>query len=957
MESSRISWRTPRSDGRKLRLPKAGVPLGTSRRDFPIHAGSLGPHRAHAQHSACGPGSPRQRAPSPRPSGPPRREGAPRLPPQAWGRYDSGEDRSPSPEPPGPQAFSRAIRRAPFLTRFRPPTTITKYSGETRPELWLADYRLACQLGGTDDDNLIIRNLPLFLSDTAHAWLEHLPPGQISNWDDLQPGESLRDYIRRFSKQRTELPNITDSDVIGAFLAGTTCRDLVSKLGHKTPTRASELMDIATKFASGQEAVEAIFRKDKQPQGRPPEDAPEASTQRGAKKKGKKKSQAKRDAADADLVAAAEYKNPRKPPGGANLFDKMLKEPCPYHQGPVKHTLEECAMLRRHFHRVGPPAEGGRARDDDEKEDHQAGEFPEVRDCFMIYGGQAANASARHRKQERREVCSVKVAAPVYLDWSDKSITFDRADHPDHVLSPGKYPLVVDPIIGDVRLTKVLMDGGSSLNIIYAETLGLLRVDLTSVRAGAAPFHGIIPGKRVQPLGQLDLPVCFGTPSNFRRETLTFEVVGFRGTYHAVLGRPCYAKFMVVPNYTYLKLKMSGPNGVITVGPTYRHAFECNVECVEYAEALAESEALIADLESLSKEVPDVKRHAGNFEPAETEAVLVEFLRADADVFVWSPSDMPGIPRDVAEHSLDIRAGARPVKQPLRRFDEEKRRAIGEEIHKLMAAGFIKEVFHPEWLANPVLVRKKGGKWWMCVDYTSLNKACPKVPYPLPRIDQIVDSTAGCETLSFLDAYSGYHQIRMKEFDQLATSFITPFGMYCYVTMPFGLRNAGATYQRCMNHVFGEHIGRTVEAYVDDIVVKTRKASDLLSDLEVTFRCLKAKGVKLNPEKCVFGVPRGMLLGFIVSERGIEANPEKIAAITSMGPIKDLKGVQRVMGCLAALSRFISHLGGRGLPLYRLLRKAECFTWTPEAEEALGNLKALLTNAPILVPDSRLEGG
>jgi hypothetical protein len=313
-----------------------------------------------------------------------------------------------------------------------------------------------------------------------------------NSWDlqscRQQPGESLWDYIRRFSKQRTELPNITDSDVIGAFLAGTTCRDLVSKLGRKTPTKASELMDIATKFASGQEAVEAIFRKNKQPQ---------ASIQRGAKKKGKKKSQAKRDAADADLVAAAEYKNPRKLPGGANLFDKMLKESCPYYQGPVKHTLEECAMLRRHFHKAGPPAEGGRARDDDKKEDHQAGEFPEVHDCFMIYGGQVANASARHRKQERREVCSVKVAVPVYLDWSDKPITFDRDDHPDRVPSPGKYPLVVDPVIGDVRLTKVLMDGGSSLNIIYAETLGLLRVDLSSVRAGAAPFHGIIPGKHV----------------------------------------------------------------------------------------------------------------------------------------------------------------------------------------------------------------------------------------------------------------------------------------------------------------------------------------------------------------------------------------------------------------------------------------------------------------------------
>jgi ribonuclease HI len=174
--------------------------------------------------------------------------------------------------------------------------------------------------------------------------------------------------------------------------------------------------------------------------------------------------------------------------------------------------------------------------------------------------------------------------------------------------------------------------------------------------------------------------------------------------------------------------------------------------------------------------------------------------------------------------------------------------------------------------------------------------------------------------------------------------------MYCYTTTPFGLRNAGATYQRCMNHVFREHIGRTVEAYVDDIVVKTRKASDLLSDLEVTFGCLRAKGVKLNPEKCVFGVPRGMVQGFIVSERGIEANPEKIVAITNMGPIKYLKGVQRVMGCLAALSRFILRLGEKGLPLYRLLRKVERFTWTPEAEEALRNLKALLTNVPILVP-------
>jgi hypothetical protein len=138
----------------------------------------------------------------------------------------------------------------------------------------------------------------------------------------------------------------------------------------------------------------------------------------------------------------------------------------------------------------------------------------------------------------------------------------------------------------------------------------------------------------------------------------------------------------------------------------------------------------------------------------------------------------------------------------------------------------------------------------------------------------------------------------MKESDQLATSFITSFGMFCYVTMSFGLRNAGTTYQRCVQHVFGGHIGQTVEAYVNDIVVKTRKADDLVSDMCVAFDCLRANRVKLNPEKCVFGVPRGMLLGYIVSQRGIEPNPEKVTALDRMGPIRDLKGFRRCWGAL-----------------------------------------------------------
>jgi hypothetical protein len=177
---------------------------------------------------------------------------------------------------------------------------------------------------------------------------------------------------------------------------------------------------------------------------------------------------------------------------------------------------------------------------------------------------------------------------------------------------------VVDPVIGNARFSKVLMDGGSSLNILYAHTLRLLGIGLDQLRPSTTPFHGVAPGKRVQPLGQIDLPVWFGTPDNFRKETLTFEVVWFRGAYHAILGRQCYAKFMVVPNYTYLKMKMPGPKGVITVGSSIEHAFDCDVKCVEHAEALALEEALVANLENLvNEDLDSTAKHAGSFEAAE----------------------------------------------------------------------------------------------------------------------------------------------------------------------------------------------------------------------------------------------------------------------------------------------------------------------------------------------------
>jgi hypothetical protein len=162
--------------------------------------------------------------------------------------------------------------------------------------------------------------------------------------------------------------------------------------------------------------------------------------------------------------------------------------------------------------------------------------FPAVENVFLIFGGPTVDVSNSQHKRERHKVLAAEKAPPSFLDWSEDAITFNREDHSNCIPNPGQYPLVVNPVIGNARFSKVLMDGGSSLNILYAHTLRLLGIGLDQLRPSMTPFHGVAPGKRVQPLMQIDFPVWFGTPDNFRKETLTFEVVGFRGAYHSILG-------------------------------------------------------------------------------------------------------------------------------------------------------------------------------------------------------------------------------------------------------------------------------------------------------------------------------------------------------------------------------------------------------------------------------------
>ena len=302
-----------------------------------------------------------------------------------------------------------------------------------------------------------------------------------------------------------------------------------------------------------------------------------------------------------------------------------------------------------------------------------------------------------------------------------------------------------------------------------------------------------------------------------------------------------------------------------------------------------------------------------------------------------------------ASHRLNVASSVKPVRQKVRRFHPDRHLFIQTEVDNLLQNGFIRAVKYPEWLANLVVVPKKGNKWRVCVDYTNLNDAYPKDSFPLPRIDHIVDASVGHGMLSFIDAFSGYHQIPMHPSDAEKTSFITPHGLYCYNVMPFGLKNAEATYQRLVTKMFRLLLGSTMEVYIDDMLVKSKQLPDHAAHLQQTFNLLREYGMKLNPLKCAFGVSAGRFLGFMVTQRGIEANPAQLKAILQSPTPSSKKGIQQLTGRLAALGRFISRFTDRLKPLFATLRATNQAEWNEECDRAFMATKQYLTEPSILV--------
>jgi hypothetical protein len=336
--------------------------------------------------------------------------------------------------------------------------------------------------------------------------------------------------------------------------------------------------------------------------------------------------------------------------------------------------------------------------DQEKKPDDPKGNFPKAhKEVNYIYGGPGSYESRWKQKLTAWEVMSASPTTPEYLKWSEVPITFERSDHTDFLPKLRWYPLIVSPIVKDVKLNRVLVDGGSSLNILFLKTFDQMRLSRSALPPSRALFHSIVPGAASTPISQITLLLTFETWEIFCTENLQFEVTDFKRAYNAFLGRPALTKFMAIPHYAYLVLKMPGPHGVISIRGHVKRTYDCDRESYEMADRLttsAEIQELKKSLaesppppqnlfmpeaknskmsiqleDSLSKTVPlsteesSKVDHVQNSLDLKLELALVKFLQKNRDIFAWKPADMPGVPRKLIEHELHLNPKAKLVKQ------------------------------------------------------------------------------------------------------------------------------------------------------------------------------------------------------------------------------------------------------------------------------------------------------
>ena len=428
-------------------------------------------------------------------------------------------------------------------------------------------------------------------------------------------------------------------------------------------------------------------------------------------------------------------------------------------------------------------------------------------------GGESSSARKAHLRSIRSAEMG-EIQAVSKLPRLDNTITFSDSDL-EGCQHPHDDPLVVRVIVANTTVHRVLIDNGSSADIIFAsafEKMGIGREKLEPVNTHLRGFSG----EKVLPLGSIQLVLTLGEPPCQATTTARFLIVDAPSAYNMLLGRPSLNAIKAIPSAYHMVIKFPTIHGVGMVRGDQRVARECytasmkqravdnvNVNELDMRDEVLTRPEPSEELEPVSlDDDPEHLAYISSKLAEDLKSLLTQFLRHNRDVFAWKQADMVGIDPTVITHRLNTNPSFKLVKRKRRSFAPERQKAINEEVGKLLQAGAIREVEYPEWLANVVLVKKANGKWRLCIEFTDINKACPKDSFPLPRIDLIVDATVGHELLSFMDAFSGYNQISMDPDDQEKTSFVTAQGTCCYRVMSFGLKNVGATYHRLVNRMF-----------------------------------------------------------------------------------------------------------------------------------------------------------
>lgn len=321
-----------------------------------------------------------------------------------------------------------------------------------------------------------------------------------------------------------------------------------------------------------------------------------------------------------------------------------------------------------------------------------------------------------------------------------------------------------------------------------------------------------------------------------------------------------------------------------------------------------------------------------------------ELLNEYRDLFAWEPTQLGRT--NLVRHTIDVGNSA-PIKKRWYRTSQGEREFIAQEIQRMLQQGLIEKAKGP-WAFPVVLVRKKNGKLRFCVDYRPLNKVTKRDEYPLPRIDDMLDSLGGSAWFTSLDLASGYWQVEMEPSDREKTAFITQFGTYQFTVMPFGLCNAPATFQRLMDEVLHDELWKIVVVYLDDLNIFSKTFDDHLKHLRIVFDRLKKAGLKLNPEKCRFTSSELAFLGHVISKDGIRTDPDKIEKVKNFPEPKNLTQLRGFLGLASYYRRFIKDFSKIANPLNKLLKKSVPYAWKKEQQQAFDYLKECLISSPIL---------